>query len=537
MRLATPVYQTLTRQERVLNFKGYNKKSVIDDGEIREMKNLSSDEHPCLYQRKPRGIYTYIDTTVRPEYLSMMSKDDKLAVIGDDGNFYYDGELVIGINGLTEDTQMVAINTKICFFPDKKYYDVKSGRCGNLEVSFALDGAGTVIVTSSSITFPEGAGVITGFAAGDTVTCVASDVRLNISAEIINVTEHTITFPRDTFLDIVAEGEDEASVTLTDFSMSRSCPDLDFVIEANNRLWGVSNKDNTIYACKLGDPTNWQYFQTTNMDSYYAEQGTDGEWTGCAAYSGHLLFFKEDYIHKVYGSKPSEYQIETAKCHALEKGSGKSIAIINETVLYKSRLGIMAYAGGTPFLISENFGSDKYTNAVAGTDGMKYYVSAEINGKYEMMVYDMEKFLWHKEDDTKVRDFCYHNGRMLFINDADGNIYEMASDKPYWKDTPINWMAQFGPFDEFAEDKKVYSKVKMRMSLEKGSIVYVYISIDDGEWEHIETITSARESSQLVPVVPRRCNKFSVKLEGVGYCKVESMVREYRLSTSRRDVR
>ena len=107
------------------------------------------------------------------------------------------------------------------------------------------------------------------------------------------------------------------------------------------------------------------------MDSYYAEQGTDGEWTGCAAYSTHLLFFKEDCIHKVYGSKPSTFQIETAQCHALEKGSSKSIAIINETVLYKSRLGIMAYSGGVPVLISENFGTDRYSDAIAGTDGIK----------------------------------------------------------------------------------------------------------------------------------------------------------------------
>jgi hypothetical protein len=67
------------------------------------------------------------------------------------------------------------------------------------------------------------------------------------------------------------------------------------------------------------------------------------------------------------------------------------VAIINETVLYKSRLGIMAYSGGIPQLISENFGTDKYYQAVAGTDGTKYYLSALCNGDPELLVYDMEK--------------------------------------------------------------------------------------------------------------------------------------------------
>ena len=58
MSLVAPVYKFNPSTERILEFKGYNKKSVIDDGEMREMFNLSSDEYPCLYQRKPRGIYS-----------------------------------------------------------------------------------------------------------------------------------------------------------------------------------------------------------------------------------------------------------------------------------------------------------------------------------------------------------------------------------------------------------------------------------------------------------------------------------------------
>ena len=54
MGMVAPVYKFIPREERILAFKGYNKKSVIDDGEMRDMYNLSSDEYPNLY---PRNLF------------------------------------------------------------------------------------------------------------------------------------------------------------------------------------------------------------------------------------------------------------------------------------------------------------------------------------------------------------------------------------------------------------------------------------------------------------------------------------------------
>jgi hypothetical protein len=548
-KLVAPVYQLSPKEERILEFRGYNRKPVIADGEMRDMFNMASDEYPCLYQRKPRGLYDHgIEKLEEPS--ALLVKDKKLAMIAK-GIFYYDGVAYPKL-GLSEQTQMVAINTKICFFPEKKYFVVRENASGEHEIGdienrVSIEGTVKVKMTEASLVFPSTYDFAKKFGVGDAVSFSTSDGYLNMSAEIEDVTNYALTFQASTFTNIIAADEnkitDEASgksyleVDLKGFKVERTCPDLDFVLEYNNRLWGVSNKDNTIYASKLGDPCNWSYFQSTNMDSYYAEQGTDGEWTGCAAYSAHIMFFKEDWIHKVYGNKPGNYQITTAQCHALEKGSHKSVAIINETVLYKSRLGIMAYTGGIPQLISENFGKDKFYDAIAGTDGTKYYLSVLCEGEPELLVFDMERGLWHKEDDTRVRDFCYHNGKMLFINENDDKIYEMDADTPLDDEEDINWMVEFGPFDEFVEEKKVYSSMKMRLTLEEGSSLAVYIKIEDGDWELAKKISDKSERSQLVPIVPRRCDKFSIKLEGEGNCRIESLVREYRTSTMGKDVR
>lgn len=522
MKLVKPVYKFIPKEERILEFKGYNKKSVISDGEMREMYNLSSDEYPCLYQRKPRGIY--LENFRHPT--AMIVKNKKLAVISE-GKFCYDGMIYPSLK-LSDKTQMVVINTKICFFPEKKFFDTVIETVGSLSAEVEVSEE-SVTLTTSTIKFSNAYGLENEFVIGDAIQITSEDTpEINVSAVIKEIASNSIVFPDETFISVIADGEEEKTVAVQSAKIERSCPDLDYVMENGNRLWGVSNKDNTIYACKLGDPTNWTYFQNTSLDSYYAQQGTDGEWTGCAAYRSNLLFFKEDYIHKLYGSQPSSYQITASQCHALEKGSSKSIAIINETVLYKSRLGIMAYAGGAPMLISENFGTERFSDVVSGTDGIKYYASVLRDGKPELLVYDMEKLLWHKEDDVRARDFCYHNGKLLYINDADNIIYEMASNNPLSTEKDIRWVAQLGPFDEFVEDKKVYSKLKMRIDLADLSELEISISMDDGTWEKIQYINAEHDRSLFIPIIPRRCDRFAVRLVGKGYCKISSLVREYR---------
>lgn len=556
MKLAEPIYKFTPSQERILEFKGYNKKMVIEDGEMRDMYNLSSDEYPCLAQRKPRGLHD--GSFEHPT--EMIVKNDKLAIISK-GKFCYDGMIYPSLK-LSDQTQMVAINTKICFFPEKMYFDTVIEDIASLEAS--VDAAGvTASVTNNDvgavISFPKNSGVnLDDFMPDDAVSleCILSYVVTDkeagtsetitktfkkgtaISAVVKALTQEnnssgaTITLPDQTFIEMSTAGVEKG--TLTDIKIGRKCPDLDFVMESNNRLWGVSNKDNTIYACKLGDPTNWQYFQNTGMDSYYATQGTDGEWTGCAAYSKHLLFFKEECIHKVYGSVPASYQIETAKCHALEKGSSKSVAIINEIVFYKSKLGVMAYSGGTPILISEKFGTDRYHGAVAGTDGIKYYLSVMQEDTPRLLVYDVERYLWHKEDNLRVREFCYYKGKLLYIDDSDNGIYEINSDNPLPDEAGIKWTAELGPFDEYMEDKKIYSKIKMRLKLDEYAELAILVSMDEGEWERLEHINAERSRSLVVPIVPRRCDKFAIRLEGKGRCKIESFVRQYRQGSSGR---
>ena len=113
--LARPVNMLPPSVERILEFKGLNRRSVVAEGEMSDMWNLTSDNYPVLTQRKPRGLMNLPPGVIRP--LQLLSKHGKIAMIAvdDDGtNFYYDGSIVSQVTGLSESTRMVSINNKVC---------------------------------------------------------------------------------------------------------------------------------------------------------------------------------------------------------------------------------------------------------------------------------------------------------------------------------------------------------------------------------------------------------------------------------------
>ena len=67
---------------------------------------------------------------------------------------------------------------------------------------------------------------------------------------------------------------------------------------------GLQQRENVIYACKLGDPTNWFSYRGIAADSYAVTVGSDGAFTGAATCMGYALFFKENTLHKLCGTKP-----------------------------------------------------------------------------------------------------------------------------------------------------------------------------------------------------------------------------------------
>lgn len=557
-------------EEKIVEFKGMNRRNQKDEGEMYDMLNLTLDDYPLLSPRKLRGEYVLPEGVVKP--LQVISRRDRIAMLATDENedvyFYYDGNKINTVTGLTTSSRMVAINTKICFFPDKTYIEIfpsgasyTIGDFGSLEATSTVSAlAVTISNEDARITLPADHGYkyddalningtlsYTSGGIASTKDCVVSCVIEDV------VNDNTLVLPRETFIELTGEGA--SSITLTG-TISRTMPDLDHIIEWNNRLWGASNEDNTIYACKLGDPTNWQYFQGTSLDSYYAQQGTDGQWSGVAAYSGHIIFFKPDGMCRIYGTAPSNYQVTNAKCYGVEDGSRLSVVTINDVVYYKSMVGIMAYSGGTPVCISEKLG-DNFANVVAGSEGQKYYASIQRTGQdggFSLIVFDINKGMWVKEDSLRMRGCCVLDNRLHAIvhdtsellcgddiyvdpylvgtdSNTEGSVVIVNPVDPEEKYEELSWMAQFGPFHEYAENKKIYSKLSLRLKANGKSNVKVYIALDEGAWELIKEYRLAETGGAVIPIIPRRCDRYSIKVEGKGNCEIISLTRRARAGT------
>ena len=152
------------------------------------------------------------------------------------------------------------------------------------------------------------------------------DGKMSTNTYIVDKTDDTIT--------IIGIIDKAINVSNNELTIERKVPDMAFITECNNRLWGCSKDGHEIYCCKLGDPKNWNCFMGLSTDSYAASCGTDGQWTGAITHLGYPLFFKENCMHKVYGSYPANYQIQTTACRGVQKGCERSLAIVNEVLYY-----------------------------------------------------------------------------------------------------------------------------------------------------------------------------------------------------------
>jgi hypothetical protein len=333
---------------------------------------------------------------------------------------------------------------------------------------------------------------------------------------------------------IVIKGLIDETVTYeTELRIERTMPAMDFIIESENRLFGCrygeaanGNVVNEIYVSKLGDFKNWNCSMGLSIDSYVASCGTDGQFTGAITHLGYPLFFKENCVHKVYGNYPANFQIQTTACRGVQKGSSNSLAIVNEVLYYKSRNGVCAYDGSLPSEISYAFGEVSYYDAVATSHGNKYYISMkDATNMPHLFVYDTTKRLWHKEDNLSVKSFCSCRNELYCIPQDSKDIKTMFGSGTV-DDAPIDWMAETGVIGMYTPNKKYISRMNIGVSLNTGSKIYIYAEYDScGAWELISNLSSTSLRSFSIPIRPKRCDHFRLRIVGEGDGKIYSIVK------------
>ena len=565
-----------TTREMVDVFRGYNHNLRISNGEFFNMKNMTSDHYPVLSPRGKRGVYA------KPASPQALLAKEVLCYV--DGADFVMGAKRIAMELSTEHAdnpkQLVSMGAYVIIMPDKKYINTANVEDrGNIEsmfdtfgdVTFTLcrpDGSAYEIQYSQPEA-PENPTSTTLWV--DTSTTpnalkqwsdsssmwisvattyvkiqnkdIGKAFQIHDGITISGLKEHSaqlaalegaaIVYDKGDDYIVIVGILDKAETINTKVSFKRTMPIMDFIIESNNRLWGCrygldesGELVNRLYASKLGDFKNWNCYMGVSTDSYYANVGTDGYFTGAVSHLGSALFFKEKCLHKVYGSFPAEFTIQDTVCRGVQAGCENSLAIVNEVLYYKARNAVCAYDGSLPVEVGYALGNERYYDAVGGAHGNKYYLSMSDNfDDWHLFVYDTAKGLWHREDNLHATHFASYRGEMYCVDAEDRNIITLLGSGQE-DETEVEWMVETGELGLVSPDMKYISRITLRVVLEIGATMDIYAQYDlSDEWLHIGHFRGTRLSSFSIPIRPRRCDFMKLKIEAKGMGKIYAMTK------------
>ena len=504
---------------------------------------------------------------------------DALAVV-DGGSLYYNG-YPTPITGMKEgEKQLVSMGAYICIFPDKLYYNTQDpSDYGSMEAYFDYEGQLEYIMcdiegkeypqASFGNLAPESAvngdfwvdtenGSLNQFDAGSsmwvTIDSVYTKLRFTTlgqlpaafskfdgveiegaafaslnGAKIIQAVGGSETEPD--YIVLAGEPAENRTESEARLSIKRTVPDMDYVCQCHNRLWGCfygnNGKENLneLYASALGDFKNWNQFMGLSTDSWRASVGSDGVWTGAVSFLGSPIFFKEDRIHSIGVSSVGAHQVGERVCPGVQRGSHKSLAVVNEVLFYKAPSHVCAYQGGFPEKISAPLGDERYHDAVACGLGGKYYISmCDAKGESNLFVYDCEKGIWMREDGLKADFFATVDEELYCISGKD--MYAMLGSRGE-REKHVDWQCESGLLSCSEPDKKYISRISLRAAMEQGSRLELFIEYDSaGTWERAGQVQLLKAGTAQLPLRLRRCDHFRLKLCGRGDIKLLSLTRE-----------
>ena len=552
-------------------FRGYDHNERISDAAFFHMENLTGEEYPLLSTRKPRGYGAALNAPAG------LTAKDALAVV-DGRKIIYNGyEIDMELSG--GEKQLISMGAYLLIWPDKKWLNTQNlSEYGSMEnrVETAAEVTATLSkqngtalgeytvsastpenpkdgdlwmdisgqtpalkqYSESSATWLSVASVYiklscvnigTGFEKGDgvTITGLTGDLaHLNGSHVLQTVENDSI---------VIAGIMQSSSYTENNVvTIERTVPDMDYVTECGNRIWGckygvVNGKPvNEIYASKLGDFKNWNCFEGLSTDSYAASRGSDGVFTGAVTHQGHPLFFKEECIEKVYPDAAGAHQIVTTEARGVQRGCWRSLVIVDETLYYKSRADVCAYAGSLPSSVSEALGEVRYSDARAGAEDGMYYISMkDETGAWHLFVYDTATGMWHREDNTKAMMFAACEGRLWWIDEEKKRLV-CRDAAGLEEEGKFAWKAETGVLGLDLPENKYMSNLLIRAELEEESAVRIEVRYENGEWEKKLEYDRPGLRSFNIPVLPSRSDHLRMRISGEGQCKIYSISKQIR---------
>ena len=550
-------------------FPGLDRRGDAPEGSLEACTNLSSRLYPLCASRSRRGVFLTLSDP------GGLIEKDALCYVSAGG--LYINHTLTALTGLSSgEKQLVSMGAYLLIFPDRMYYNTADPTdYGSMEARYSATGAVTytpcdregravsVIYSADEPEEPEngdlwteGTGLWQYSRAQESWSAVQGYVKLTFSTQgripaLFSVTDGvslggTEGLDGSHVLTALGGGEEESdfivlpgllwesSTETATVTLTRTVPAMDYVCQSGNRLWGcrygrnaAGEVVNELYASALGDFKNWNRFEGLSTDSWRASVGSDGVWTGAVNYLGSPVFFKENTVHRITVSAIGAHAVSEMKCRGVQKGCYKSLRVVGDVLYYKSPRDVCAWQGGFPQSVSLPLGEESGNCAAAGALGERYYLSMEnAEGLWSLYVYDTVRDIWYREDDLHAVSFAAADGD-LWCLDGDGRLLSLTGQNGTAEEE-ISWSGTSRLFHYSLPERKYLGRVSLRMSLERGKRATLAVEYDSsGVWETIGTVTgTGLTGSFTLPLLPRRCDHFRLRLSGSGEVRLYSVSRQ-----------
>ena len=569
-----PKHRTVRESETV--FLGLDRTPLAPPASFSDAENLSARAYPHLAPRLRRGTYA---TPASPT--ALLAREELCYT---DGGSFVIGDRRIPMGLSADGKQLVSFGEYGIILPDRKYVRPSDGVWGEIDAEATSPAGARATLTlcradgsphptepaTNPAASPTGGElwldttaltpVLYRFAPETERWTPVAETYLRLHARGIgapfevgdSVTLSGLTPPALRPLNathtVAARGEDylvfrgilpHAFAQTGPITAARRMPRLDRLIASGGRLWGCfrgRGEDGSprceIRASRRGDFRNWEGGEGENA-AFAAEAPVHAPFTAAFDYLGTPHFFTEDCIVRVTGDRPAAYRVRTVPAEGVEAGSGRSLALIGDTLLYLSPAAVCAYRGGLPTRLSAPLGGLRLKNAAAGALGALYYLSAQDADTLapHLFTYDTARAIWHREDSTRAPAFAPLRGDLCFI-DADTAAIRTVNGSGTPDSEAVRWMAQTQVIAANPPDRCRLARIDLRLSLPKNSCLDCYVEYNsDGEWHHLHTLRPSSLSSHSplssleLPIRPLPCDHLRLRLVGSGNVQITAITK------------
>lgn len=367
----------------------------------------------------------------------------------------------------------------------------------------------------------------------------------SIASGLSAIRKSSFTNFKGNFTDIslvVANGVDPVKVydgsTLSNLQNAPS--GMNYVVSHDNRLYGAVK--NELHYSALRKATDWT---TVDESGHIVIENNGGEQiSGMVSGTGKIVAFMPHSIHELYGTGPHNFQMQLIS-DEIGCVSHYTAITVGGTLYFLSHDGIYRYSGGAvprkdfslPVQeIVDRVNTKAWGEAVAGTDGERYYISLPIDGSNTPNItleFDPRFQTWNIWDYGFTPSFYARIEDRIFVGAVESRVVEMGGTTNGGSHIPYSIETKPFTYGSLAANNRLF-RLWVVADVPIGATLNIFISNskDKEDWDLVKTLTASTSlvSEQILIPVDKSFheNYVRIKLEGQGPVTIHEITRQER---------